>query len=167
MLESYLGFLELAYYEATFAFDSLEDHNVWRRPAEHLLSIGELAGHIAYWQAIKFAGSNGELDPAKCNVTSPLVDSRFQYYTTSLEITPAQLHLEMGAESVCSELLRVHNESVAHLRTRNVDLSSNVPGWPKEATYDWFLKYATFHASYHIGQMYSVRHLLGEVPPDN
>lgn len=167
MFESYLSFLDLAYYEATFAFQDLDDNNVWRRPSSQILSIGELAGHIAYWEAIKFAGTNGEMDPAKCKVSSPLIDIRFQYYTTSLETTPAQVHMEMGAHQVCSELLRVHNEAVAQLRTLNVDLTSNVPGWPEHATYDWFLKYATFHASYHIGQMYSVRQMLGDVPPDN
>jgi len=48
MLDAYLEALELGYYEVTFAFGGLEDENVWKRPSNGILSVGELAGHIAY-----------------------------------------------------------------------------------------------------------------------
>ena len=75
----------------------------------------------------------------------------------------------MTAAQVCSELLRVHAESVAHFKALHPDpdLASAVPGWPPEWTYGAFLEYLVFHIGYHTGQMYSVRHLLGEPPPDN
>lgn len=61
MLEAYLKLLGQGFYEATFAFEGLADENVWKRPSEGLLSVGELAGHIAYWEAVRLTGEGGEL----------------------------------------------------------------------------------------------------------
>jgi len=59
MLETYLEFLYEGYREAKFAFDNLADKDVWKRPADGILSIGELAGHVAFWEAARFAGEGG------------------------------------------------------------------------------------------------------------
>jgi len=178
MVEVYLRLLEQGYYEVKFAFEGLADENVWKRPAEGLLSVGELAGHIAYWEAVRLAGEGGEPEPeangvslmpdlAKCRVSSPLIDHRFAYYPTTLATPPSEQHRAMTAQQVCSELLRVHEEAVAHFKARNPDLESTPPGWPPDHTYGAFLEYLVFHIAYHTGQMYSVRHLLGEETPDN
>jgi uncharacterized damage-inducible protein DinB len=169
MLEAYLKLLDLGYYEATFAFEGLADENVWQRPAEGVLSVGEIAGHIAHWEAVRLAGEGGEPwpDVAKCRISSPLVDTRFAYYPLTLATPPAEQHLSMTAEQVCKEMLRVHEEAVAHFKSVNPDLASGVPGWPPYLTYEESLKYMVFHISYHVGQMYTVRHLLGEQTPDN
>lgn len=178
MVEAYLEVLEQGYYEVQEAFKGLADENVWKRPAVGLLSVGELAGHIAYWEAVRLAGEGGEPAPeangislspdlAKCRVSSLLIDHRFEYYPTTLATPPSQEHLAMTAEQVCKELLRVHEESVAHFKALNPDLASPAPGWPEYWTYGGFLKYLAFHVAYHTGQMYSVRHLLGEETPDN
>ena len=166
MIEAYLNVLELGYYELKFAFEGLQDENVWKRPAEGLLSVGEMAGHIAYWEAARLAGdagwgSDGEPDLAKCRVSSPLIDRRFAYYSLTLAAPPSEQHLAMTAEQVYSELLRVHEEAVAHFKALNPDLESCAP------KYHEFLKYAVFHVSYHVGQMFSARHLWGEKTPDN
>jgi uncharacterized damage-inducible protein DinB len=63
--------------------------------------------------------------------------------------------------------LRVHEEAIAHFVAVNPDLTNTAPGWPPNYTYGEFLKYATFHVSYHTGQMFSVRHLLAEETPGN
>ena len=60
MVEVYLRLLEQGYHEVKFAFEGLADDNVWKRPAEGLLCVGELAGHIAYWEAVRLAGEGGE-----------------------------------------------------------------------------------------------------------
>jgi hypothetical protein len=169
MVEAYLRVLELGYYEVTFAFEGLADEDVWKRPAPGLLSVGELAGHIAYWEAVKLAGGEGGEPPdlAKCRVSSPLVDHRFGYYPTTIATPPSEQHRAMTAQQVCQELLRVHEEAVAHFKALNPDLDSGAPGWPPNYTYGEFLRYAAFHVAYHTGQMYSARHLLGEETPDN
>jgi hypothetical protein len=46
-------------------------------------------------------------------------------------------------------------------------LEAKIPGDPSGFTYGSYLEYAVFHTAYHVGQMYSVRHLLGEQTPDN
>ena len=165
MVEAYLKLLEQGYYEVKFAFEGLADENVWKRPAAGLLSVGELAGHIAYWEAVRLAGEGEDL--AKCRVSSPLVDNRFGYYPTTIATAPSEQHLAMTAEQVYRELLRVHEESLAHFKALNPDPDTHIPGCPTGFTYGEYLKYAVFHIAYHTGQMYSVRHLLGEQPPDN
>ena len=159
MLEIYLSQLELAYFEVTEAFKELADENVWKRPAEGILSVGELAGHIAYAEANRFAGEG--------TLSSPLIDPRFRYYPTTIATPPSEEHLAMTAEQVGAELARVHREAVAQLKARNLDLESAPPDPSPGNTYGEVLQYMVFHVGYHIGQMYTVRHLLGEVTPDN
>ncbi len=165
MVEACLKMLELGYFEVTEAFKGLADENVWKRPSAGLLSVGELAGHIAYWEAVRLAGEGDDL--AKCRISSPLIDQRFRYYTTTIANSPSEQHLAMTTELVCRELLRVHEEAAGHFQVLNPDPTLPVPGCPTGFTYGEYLKYAVFHVSYHTGQMYSVRHLLGEETPDN
>ena len=169
MRDACLAILEEGYFEVGEAFKGLADEHVWRRPAAGLLSIGEIAGHCAYWEAVKFAGEGGKPEPdlAKCRISSLLVDHRFRYYPTTLGTTPTEAHLAMTAEMVCHELLRVHNEAISHFKALEPDLDSCPPGWPPNYTYRAFLTYAPIHISYHTGQIYSARHLLGETTPDN
>src|SRR6266849_1997631 len=109
MIEAYLEALDLGYFEVKFAFEGLADEHVWKRPAEGLLSVGELAGHIAYWEAVRLAGEGGEPTPeangvaltpdlTKCRVRSLLIDPRFEYYPTTLATPPSEQHLAMTAE---------------------------------------------------------------------
>src|SRR5947209_3559981 len=128
MVEAYLNILELGYYEVKEAFGGLADANVWKRPTEGLLSVGELAGHIAFWEAVRLTGDGP--DPAQCRVSSPLIDPRFRYYPITIAHPPSEQHLAMTAEQVCRELLRVHEEAVAYFRALNLDLESSAPGWP-------------------------------------
>jgi hypothetical protein len=169
MLDSYLKPLDLCYFEVTEAFKGLADEHVWKRPDGRLLSVGELAGHIAYWEAIRFACESPEggssRDLSTCKVHSPLLDSRFAYFPTTLATTPSEEHVALTAEQVCNELLRIHQETMAHLKALNPDLDSKAPHW--HSNYRELLTYVAFHIAYHTGQMYSVRHLLGETPPDN
>jgi hypothetical protein len=57
MVQAYLMLLEQAYYEVKFASDGLADEHVWKRLAEGLPSVGELAGHMAFWEAVKLEGT--------------------------------------------------------------------------------------------------------------
>lgn len=166
MFESYLEILEEAYFEIKVAFEGLSDAHVWQSPAAELLLVGQIAGHMAYWEAVKFAGDGGpDPDLAKSRIESPLVDPRFGYYP--MEIPPSPEHLAMSAEQVCGELLRVHREVISQFRAQGPTLESHPTGWPPKYTYRAFLTYAPIHVAYHVGQIYSVRHLLGDRTPDN
>ncbi|MDX1934698.1 MAG: DinB family protein [Capsulimonadales bacterium] len=168
MVDVYWEALDLAYYEVNFAFEGLSDENVRKRPTPDLLSIGELAGHIAYWEAVRLAGDPDGVqpDPARCRVKSPLIDRRFAYYPQTLSQPPSDTLRTMTAEQVRAELLRVHEESVRDFRERNPDLDAIAPG-SSNFTFRDYLKYAHFHVAYHTGQMYTVRHLLGDQTTDN
>ncbi|MCC2672199.1 MAG: hypothetical protein K0Q72_4671 [Armatimonadetes bacterium] len=165
MRDACLKLLELGYYELKIAFDGLADKNVWKRPNPALLSVGELAGHLAFWEAVRLAGEGP--DPARCRVTSPLIDARFRYYPVTIATPPSEQHLTMSGADVCQELLRVHAEALAHFQALNPDPETRIPGCPTGFTYGEYLEYSVFHLAYHTGQIYSVRHLLGETPPDN
>jgi hypothetical protein len=167
MLDIYLNILNEGWRELKFAFDGLADDHVWKRPAEGLLSVGELGGHIAHWEAVRLAGELAKPWPdlTLCRIKSPLIHEHFRYYPLTLAGTPAPEHLAMTAAEVSAELTRIHEEGVAYLKAVNPDLDSNPPGigW----TYRYTLTYMSFHVAYHTGQIYTARHLLGEKPPDN
>jgi hypothetical protein len=165
MFEASLKLLSLGYYEVQFAFEGLADEHVWKRPAPGLVSVGELAGHHAYWEAIRLAGEGEDL--TKCRISSPLIDRRFRYYPDTLATTPSPEHLAMTGKQVYEEMLRVHEAAVAYLKELSPDSDTPIPGDANGFTYGQFLEYAVFHIAYHTGQMYSVRHLLGEETPDN
>jgi hypothetical protein len=141
------------------------------RPAPSLLSIGEMAGHVAYWQTGRLAGEpEGEShhpNLATLPIKSLLIDRRFGYYPGIIEEAPTDEQKAMTAEQVWKELKRVHEEGVAAFRARNIDLDVKMEGWSVGPTYRDVLRYAIFHVSYHTGQIYSARFLFGETPPDN
>ena len=151
------------YRELTEAFIGLPDEDVWRRPHPTLLSIGELAGHIAYWDAVWITGSGPNSDLGDLPITSPLIDSAFRYFTTSVE---APVQLELGAQAVLAEVVRVQSAARDVVLKLNPDSEDKVP-WSSTATWGQTLQYRVFHVAYHTGQIYSVRHLFGHETSDN
>lgn len=164
-MEIYDKLFETAYFELNEAFSGLADENVWKRPADGLISIGELAGHMAFWGVARLASEDGESVPEEFE--SPLLDARFRYLPASLATPPSAAHLALNAQQVCENLVRLHRAAWTAFQERNLDLSSHPSGQPKEFTYEHLASYQTFHLAYHTGQIYTARHLLGETPPDN
>lgn len=168
-MDIYLDLLDFCYFEVTEAFGGLSDENVWVRPTPSLLSVGELAAHVAYWEAVRFAGEGEDgsalRDLSNCKIKSPLLDPRSGYYTSTLETRPSEAQQALSASQVLAELERIHHEAMGCLRERNPDLDDKAPHW--HSSYRELIKYVIFHVSYHTGQMYSVRHLLGDNTPDN
>lgn len=144
--------LDLGVWEMGEAFSGLGDGDVWRRADGRLLSVGELAAHVAYWEA----------ESAGVMAGSALVDSVARYYSVTLG---SPLVLEMGAEAVYGEVKRVH-ESAREVFLAVEDLGE---AHPSREGWDWrgILEYQAFHFGYHTGQIYSVRHLLGHQTVDN
>lgn len=143
-----------AHREFAIALDGMPDEELWRRPHPRLLSVGELAGHVAYWQAVRTAGGEENLA-----AQSPLIDPRFRYYTGSVE---APVVLSLTTEEVLKEVARIHDDAKAALGPHELD--DPYPGW---GTYGNMVQYQVFHVAYHTGQAYSARHLLGHTPEDN
>ncbi|HRI44515.1 MAG TPA: DinB family protein [Fimbriimonadaceae bacterium] len=153
-LDLLLKALDTAHWQMSEAFKGLPDADVWTRPDPRLLSVGELAAHVAYWEAQSFVGEGTE---------SPLAVAAARYYTTNA-VEPFSLNL--GAEAVLHEVQRIHDLCKASFFANPHDSEEPNPnreGW----TWGMTLEYQAFHVAYHTGQMYSVRHLLGHQPVDN
>lgn len=150
-----------AHWEFTLAFEGLSDEDLWRRAHPALLSIGELAGHVAYWQAVwTQGGGEDHPDPVSLPIKSPLIDHAYRYYSTSVD-SPASAALSVA--EVLGELKRIHVAAKEALVGRS--FADPFPGqW---GTWGKLVRYQVFHVAYHCGQAYSVRHLMGHETTDN
>jgi len=144
---------DVAHWELGEAFKGLPDADVWTRP-HRKLSVGELAAHIAYGESAYMTGGK---------IASPLNNALANYYTDNLE-TPFQA--DLGAEELYKEVERVHEAAKTALLAETRDSADPNP-LRGEWTWGQTLEYAVFHVSYHAGQIYSVRHLLGHQTEDN
>lgn len=152
-LDEALRPLDSAIWEMSEAFQGLPDADVWVRPHPRLLSIGELGAHVAY-------GMWTHLRPA---LESPLIHEAARYYPHAV---PRPFALAMGAEALYAEVQRVHAACRDHVLRVAPDLAAPLPQ-RNEWTWGYALEYTAFHAAYHTGQMYSVRHLMGHETADN
>lgn len=139
-------------WEFTLVFEGLSDEDLWKRAHPSLLSVGELAGHVAY----------GAAQMIESGFDSPLVDKAFDYYPRQVA---SPVKREMTVESVLAELKRVHVACKAQI-ARVKDFDEKVP-WRDDWTWGGCLRYHVFHVAYHCGQAYSVRHLMGHETTDN
>ncbi len=150
-----------AHREFDIALAGLSDADLWQRAHPALLSVGELAGHIAYWQAVWITGGGDHKpDLDSMPVKSPLVNDAFRYYTTSVD---HPFELKMGTVEVLAELNRVHEAAKASV----AGLEKDAPYPGQWGTWGNVVQYQVFHVAYHTGQAYSVRHMLGHKTEDN
>src|SRR2546421_9959560 len=121
---------DTACWEFSLVFEGLADEDVWKRPDPRLLSVGELAGHLAHWEAVGLTPPEpgGEVDMEKVSIKSPLVDSAFRYYTTSVEEPVTR---PLGAGQVLKEFQRVHEEAKAVLTKGPPDSEDVLAGTEK------------------------------------
>lgn len=145
-----------AVWELGEALTDFPEADLWRRPHPRLLSAGEIACHLAYWEAKSFVTIPPE---------SPLVASaEARYYSVAVEAEPLTPALVSAA--VYEEIKRVHGLCREEFLRLAPDLAEENPrreGWTWEAT----VRYQAFHFAYHTGQIYSVRHLFGHETVDN
>lgn len=142
-----------AHWEFTLVFEGLSDDDLWRRPHPKILSVGELAGHIAYNESYFAAGGM---------VDSPLADKKFSYYYDHVD---APVKLELGVEQVLEEVKKVHEAAKAGIAA--VENFDEIVPWRNDFSWYQRLEYLVFHVAYHCGQAYSVRHLMGHNTTDN
>lgn len=145
--------LDSAIWEMSEAFAGLEDAEVWVRPHARLLSVGELAAHVAF----------GEARWLYQSFEGPLVSEAFSYYLSSVN---EPVTLPMGAAELYAEVKRVHEACKAHVLATLPDLADTHPE-RDDWTWGYTFEYMAFHIAYHTGQMYSVRHLMGHETSDN
>ena len=154
--------------EFAIALGGLPDEDLWKRPHPRLLSVGELAGHIAYWQAVWTLGDgNAKPELDQLQIQSPLIDHAFRYYTTSVDQVPNTEHPTPKTSSITTaqvlvEVSRIHEAAKAAIAGK-----SKEDPHPQWGTWGNLIQYQVFHVAYHTGQAYSVRHLLGHETEDN
>ena len=150
-----------AHREFAIALGDLSDEDLWRRAHPRLLSVGELAAHIAYWQAVWVTGG-GNMNPdlSQLPIKSPLVDQAARYYTSSVDHA---FVTDLSTTQVLEEVGRVHDAAKAAVS--GFQMEDKYPGqW---GTWGNLVQYQVFHVAYHTGQAYSVRHLMGHQTEDN
>lgn len=147
--------------EFAIALGEISTEDLWKRAHPRLLSVGELAGHVAYWQAVWVLGEGDPRpDLERLPVRSPLLDHAFRYYTGSVD---SPVRLDLDANRLLEEVMRVHEAAKAAVAVKGKD--DPYPGqW---RTWGAVVQYQVFHVAYHTGQAYSVRHLMGHETEDN
>ena len=139
-------------WEFTLVFEGLSDDDLWRRAHPNLLSVGELAGHVAYWDAVLVPGG----------IESPLNDKAFGYFSDQVA---HEVKKDLNVAQVLEELKRIHDAAKAEVM-KVKDFDEKVP-WRDDWTWGGCLRYRVFHIAYHCGQAYSARHLMGHKTTDN
>ncbi|MCU0317173.1 MAG: DinB family protein [Fimbriimonadaceae bacterium] len=145
--------MDSAIWEMSEAFEGLQDEDVWKRAHPRILSVGELATHVAF----------SEIRWLHETLSSPLVIKQASYYRESVD---HPLTLPFGAKNLYNEVKRVHEACKSHILELRPDLSAVIPG-REDWTWGYTLEYMAFHIAYHTGQIYSVRHLMGHETADN
>ncbi len=145
--------LDSALWEMSLAFENLPDDLLWKRADPRLLSVGELAAHVAYGEIVSILGT----------FDSPFMTPAIRYYPYTRD---EQVILPMNSEQVWEEVKRVHEASKSSLLSASPDPEAVNP---HRTDWNWgyTLEYMAFHVAYHTGQIYSVLHLLGYETVDN
>jgi hypothetical protein len=155
-MEKYQGYIEawdIAHWELTLAFEDLRDEDLWRRAHPSLLSVGELAAHVAYSESLL----------PQPMPESPLVNRRFGYYLNQVD---DPVSLDLTVSQVLEELKKLHDAAKAAALVVG-DVNAKVH-WRDDWTWFQCVQYmACFHVGYHTGQAFSVRHLMGHKTNDN
>ena len=158
-LESQSQAWDSGFWEFSLVFEDLNDADLWFRPHENLLSIGEITCHIMYY--LTMYANKLAADPM---LASPLSVKDASYY---LHNVGSPIQLKMSVADVAAEVDRVQRDVkavfLASTAERDEPLAFNGPG----ETFGQFADYMVFHIAYHTGQAFSVRHLMGHKTNDN
>lgn len=153
-LDPLLKAWDVAHWELGEAFDGMPDSDLWTRPHPRLLSVGEIAAHIASSEAAYFVGGK---------IETPLLDARVRYYPHNIE---SPFEAALGAAALYEEVQRIHQAARAALLENLPNAEATNP-YREDWTWAQTLEYMVFHVAYHTGQVYSVRHILGHETVDN
>lgn len=148
---------DTALWEYSLVFEDLNDEDLWNRAHPRLLSVGELTAHVVYAMVSRAKAVNPD-----AQIESPLADKAAYYYLMNVE-QPFVLPLTVA--QVAAELDRVGRE------VRDVwlavDKGREEPSGSNLGNLGQMADYMVFHVSYHAGQAFSVRHLMGHKTNDN
>ena len=155
------------YFETDLVLGGVKEENLHRRPAPNLLSISEHLAHVARSEgSIICRYLAGESDSEW--QTSVLTKQVFGWPPTMLE-SPTDAELaSMSLHEIATEYLALHDRCYQLALT--LDLAPDHvfdDAWDRVTSVRDRLRIAAYHVGYHAGQIYTVRHLLGEETPEN
>jgi Protein of unknown function (DUF664) len=149
--------------EFGISLEGLPDEQLWSRPHPRLLSVGELASHIAYYESTMTTDPGPDKSLPPQGIKSDLIDRSLHYYP---DILGHPFSRDLGTEALAAEIGRIHKKAMAAVSLVQPDSADRIP-WNPQATWGLNIQYLAFHVAYHTGQIYSVRHLLGHTTTDN
>ncbi len=155
------------YFETDLLFEGLSEANLHRRPAPTLLSVSEHAAHVTRSEAsifnrYLFGQSRDSLDD--CLFRRP----EFGWPPTMVEGPVNPELARLSVHEVKEEYLKQHARCYALAQTLELPADHGFDDdWTRVRTVRDRLRIAAYHVAYHAGQIYTVRHLLGEETPEN
>lgn len=155
------------YFETDLVLGGVKAENLHRRPAPNLLSISEHLAHVVRSEAsivCRYLARQEDSEWANTVLTKPI----FGWPPTMLEAPVDAGLAAMGLEELTSEYLNHHDK--CYKLALSLDLSADYEfqdGWDRVISVRDRLRIAAYHVGYHAGQIYTVRHLLGEETPEN
>lgn len=163
-----LSAIEEAYRDAEGAFSGIREENFHRRPSSTILAISEQAVHIAQCEALLLLGALLQKSPSEWGITSPLLHEQYDYPPNALAHPIPDTILTLSPKDIYPELRKVHDFIMQNLKGFDKDADQMVlTPWGETLTVRWCLTYSAYHVAYHIGQVYCIRHFLGEETPNN
>lgn len=155
------------YFETDLLFEGLSEENLHRRPGPNLIAISEHCAHVARSEAsIVERGLFGR--PAEDWADCLFREAPFGWPPTLLEGPVHPGLQEMSVADVRNKYLGQHER--CYQAARHLTLPPEhefVDAWDRVTSVRDRLRIAAYHVGYHAGQIYSVRHMLGEETPEN
>lgn len=165
--QSIVDSLEFNYLDADRALDGVEPSHLHVRINPQTLSISEQVAHIAYCEALGVFGFLDERSQDEWPVESRLLQPTFWYPPEMLNSPIHNDLVTMDLSAIKSEWQNVHRSVVARLRELEQTVDAPMPkAWAPDKTVGGHLRYLSYHVAYHVGQIYLMRHLLGETTPE-
>ena len=159
-IEPILQVWDTGLFELKIALEGTPREDLWRRPHTNLLSIGEIAGHIAYGLVSHVFCQSNAVQASDLPVQSVLLDEQIRYFTVNIK---KEFVADLNVESIIDDLENIFSacRDVAASHAMEDSVESHWETWGALANYQ------AFHIAYHTGQIYSVRHMFGHETEDN
>lgn len=155
------------YFEADLLFEGLGEGNLHRRPGENLLAVSEHVAHLVRSEASiveRYLWGRPEDEWADTLMRK----SQFGWPPTMLDQPVDSELATLTVSEVYGELMSQHTRCYESALSLELDADFEFgDDWDRCRTVRDRLRIAAYHVAYHAGQIYSVRHLLGEQTPEN
>jgi hypothetical protein len=157
-----------SYVDFDMAFEGMSHETLHRRASESQISIAEVAAHTIYSEASIILRYLLDVPKEGWGDHFMLRDP-YGWPPRILEVPSDPALLAMSVAEV-KGAWRDHHQSF-HRQLEPFQLSANhrfVDEWSEAAPdVETRLRFAAYHVAYHIGQIYTLRQVLGENTPDN